>query len=658
MVRFRKSAIGKLQSEIPLMSKYWEKKHPLLPLVSREMVEARRGPGESTAACWERLNRERDELIDREVADPLKFGHEPKVWKIADALLGLPRNDKHAARPWCEEQQEIRARFGLRQPLDVLLLNGGYRASKTDYAAKRTVQALLREKLDAWCFMPNVAQSIQVQQPAIWKYFPNHLRADRREKITYIVYKLATGFSENRFCLPNSSRCGFRTYEQNEDSVEGAAPAWVWLDEPPDPGLVKAIYGRIAENNGKLLMTFAPKHGYTGVVREFLDGAKVAAVSAAYLVPKDGGQPDVERMLRGTPPEEWQLVQPDQEKPKVFVDMGRRFDVVPRVIRCVNDTRGILFYNTSDNPYGNPRNVFEQMKADPAWFIKERFYGEAHKEVTALFPRFSDRHIIAPNQVPGGGTNYMICDPCSEARNFVFAWVRVTEDHRFYFYREWPNQVEEMPGVGFMGAWAEIGNGKPGERDGKRGPGQRSIGLSLVEYKRDVIARVERWQEYLDWIDGKFALDQRSDRDLVASWPDYNAKRKELVSQRYMDSRFGNTGHVTDEGGTTLIKEFDELGVTFLPTSSDKRDSIREGCKLIDSLLAYDVDKPMDFLNRPHMFFSSDCQNIIFAMRNYTGADGKTGAVKDFVDLVRYPVLLHLMHLGDKQWETEGGGHY
>ena len=32
------------------MSKYWDKKHPLLPLVTRERVEACRGAGESVEA--------------------------------------------------------------------------------------------------------------------------------------------------------------------------------------------------------------------------------------------------------------------------------------------------------------------------------------------------------------------------------------------------------------------------------------------------------------------------------------------------------------------------------------------------------------------------------------------------------------------------------
>ena len=337
---------------------------------------------------------------------------------------------------------------------------------------------------------------------------------------------------------------------------------------------------------------------------------------------------------------------------------ARKFEQVPRVMRCTNDTRGILFFHSCDNAYGNPRNVYEQMKSEPPWCIKERYYGLAHREVTALFPRFCDKHIIAPKDVPVDGTNYLICDPCSEARNFVFAWVRVTPDRRFYFYREWPNQVEEMPGFGWMGAWAEVGSGKVGERDGRKGPAQRGLGLGLVEYKRDVIARLEAWPEYADWLAGRWTQDARSERDVIAAWPDYDEKRKEVVAQRYMDSRFGNTGYVSDEGSTTLIEQFADMGLVFMPTSSEKRDSIREGCKLVDDLMAFNADKPIDFTNRPHFYVSTECKNIIFALRNYTGADGKTGAVKDFTDLVRYPVLLNLQYLGADYWESKGGGYY
>ena len=339
-----------------------------------------------------------------------------------------------------------------------------------------------------------------------------------------------------------------------------------------------------------------------------------------------------------------------------------------------------MFFHTADNPFGNPRNVYAQMKAQPAWFILERFYGVAHREVTARFPRFGEIHIVKPEQVPAEGTNYLFMDPCGGGRNFALAYVRFCEDGSFYFYREWPSQTEEIPGYGVLGPWAENGNGKPGELDGRRGPGQRGIGLSLADYKKE-IARMEGWPEYARWLAGGYADDNRTEYDIVAQWNENGegdetrqrvltqrreggteaakAERpRENIFERYIDSRFGNAEHAVGDEVTTLIREFADLGLTFQPTSAEKRRSIDEGITLVNAALAWDENKKVEFTNRPRMYVSENCQNIIWALRNWTGADGQKGACKDFVDLVRYALLKRCTWVGEERWETTGGGHY
>ncbi len=284
------------------MSKYWNIDHPVLPRVSMEAAVANAQPGESTQQCWERLNRERDQFIDRETEDPLRFGYEPPVWKIADAVIEWPWID----HGWAAV---TRHKLGIPKAVDVALINGGYRGGKTDYMGKRSVQLMLHQKARVWCFITSLQQSLEVQQPVIWKYLPPKYKGrDIRTKVAYLAYRMATGFSENRFTLENGSWCSFRTYNQEEDNVEGAAPKLVWCDEPPDQGLIKALTGRIAENNGKLVMTFAPKHGFTGVVRDYVNDATATADSTAFLLPADGGAPDVEAALRGETPEEWGML--------------------------------------------------------------------------------------------------------------------------------------------------------------------------------------------------------------------------------------------------------------------------------------------------------------------------------------------------------------
>lgn len=275
----------------------------MLPRITRTMAEtAARVTGETWQQAFMQLNAKRDEMIEREQTDPLHYGYEPEAWHVADCLLGLP---------WvpAEEAEKVRQQWGFKKRVRVLMLNGGYRAGKTEYAAKRTVMILLWEKFErpkAWCFSVSADMSREIQQPAIWKYLPAHLKdKEYRTPVRYISYKYKQGFAEDSFTLDNYGWCSFRNYNQEEDNVEGAAPLWVWLDEPPDPGLVKALFGRIAERDGWMVLTFVPKHGYTATVKDFQDSAETMATSTAWLLPTDGGKPDLTRAFRRVPVGEW-----------------------------------------------------------------------------------------------------------------------------------------------------------------------------------------------------------------------------------------------------------------------------------------------------------------------------------------------------------------
>jgi len=274
----------------------------VLPRVAMEAAQSAAAPGETVKAAWLRLNKERDALIDGEVEDPLHNGFEPPIWKICDALLEWPWVDP----AWAAD---VRGIYGFKKAVSKLLIVGGYRGSKTDYLAKCAVRMLRFKRARVWCFITSIEMSREVQQPAIWKYLPPRYKGkDIRTRQAYVSYKLATGFSENRFTLENESLCSFRTYNQEENNVEGAAPDLAWCDEPPDPGLITALEGRIAERNGKLVMTFAPKMGYVGVVRDMMKDAETAAESTAFLVPKDNLAPDIEAAMRVMRPEEWKVI--------------------------------------------------------------------------------------------------------------------------------------------------------------------------------------------------------------------------------------------------------------------------------------------------------------------------------------------------------------
>jgi len=96
----------------------------------------------------------------------------------------------------------------------------------------------------------------------------------------------------------------------------------------------------------------------------------------------------------------------------------------------------------------------------------------------------------------------------------------------------------------------------------------------------------------------------------------------------------------SQDGATTIISELDDAGLTVIPapaaSSEANKGEIEDGIQLINNLLAYKTDQPIDALNRPRLYVSDRCQNLIYALQEYTGKLGATEATKDAVDALRY----------------------
>ena len=60
-----------------------------------------------------------------------------------------------------------------------------------------------------------------------------------------------------------------------------------------------------------------------------------------------------------------------------------------------------------------------------------------------------------------------------------------------------------------------------------------------------------------------------------------------------------------------------------------------EAVHLINDLLSFQEDEDGGFFNKPRLFVSRDCRNVIFALQNWTSHDGNKGACKDPVDCLR-----------------------
>lgn len=359
----------------------------------------------------------REDKILAEKMDPYRHGYEPQHWKDVDTLLKTKN--------------------------EVLVL-GGNRAGKTEWAAKRVIQTLVN-KPDArvWCLHTTNSSSIQMQQNVIWKYMPPELKNARKTKITNIAYSQKNGFSDNTFILPNRSQCFFMNYAQDKKVIEGGEVDLIWCDELVPLDWVETLRYRAITRRGKLVVTFTPVLGYSQVVKDYVAGCSFKKTLPASLMAKD----------------------------KVHVG-GCPKGHMPYMAESMNSNCGVIWFHSQLNPY----NPFDQLAATlegkNSNEVKIRAYGWAENTAGSQFPSFTDQNILKEDKIPKEGTNFMCVDPAG-ARNWFMIWVRAAKDGNLYVYREWPDVSN--------GEWA-LPSEKP---DGKMGSGQKNgAGRGLDDYKQ------------------------------------------------------------------------------------------------------------------------------------------------------------------------------
>lgn len=569
----------------------------------------------------------REEALRLEREDPLWNAWEPPTWTLWDCLLAVPWVDTALA-------QEVRLALGFQKPVRVLLINGANRGGKSEYAARTVARIAWKDgKKNVYAFQATEKDSRDRQQPLFLKYMPKAFRAAATSKggfrsgsTGYIKFTMHNGFTDNLFVTPAASKVDFRNYSQQKENHEGIEADAIWCDELASAELIETLKGRITTRNGLLLLTFTPIYGYTPAVRMFYQSAVPVMESPAFLVPDDEGEPDLEAAMyvedviariRGT-----------ERKDEFYMPPGRKFKSVPRVMRCHNDNEAIVFAHGADNPYGNPRQTFEQWKTAPQDTRLIRLYGLAQKMTTAAFPKFDRKiHVLPDAEIAKvTGNNVLLVDPAG-ARNFFMLWIRFSKAGA-YVYREWPGSYD-IPGVGNPGPWAE---NDAKVADGRRGPAQKAFGWGLAKYKEE-IARLEKWPD----LEKALKEPDPAKRLKVAEWT--NDGSPESVRQRFVDSRAASSPRVENDRPRTLLTDFDDLRLFFDLTPGDPED---DGLKKINDALYFDDTKPIDFLNTPRLFVAESCQNTIYGLENYTGEGGERAACKEPIDLLRYALLLDL----------------
>jgi hypothetical protein len=561
--------------------------NPVIPPIE---VEGRRHDGSfvvryrgqklaATEAQLLAIHREREEQIARMAEDPWRYGWLNPAWQRADAAY-----------------DSLREKFP--KGVTELLILGGNRSGKSRYFARRAMQHLVESPgAKVWCLQSTESASIQNQQPYLWEYLPKEWKPTSSGKlkkgaVANITYSQKGGFTENSFVLPNGSQCWFKFYSMDVTSIEGAELDFVWADELVTPDWLEALRFRLLTRDGELGIGFTPIEGYTTTVKEYLDGAKTLEECDAPLLPRyrDGHLLGVER--------------------------------VPRIQQCVREKARVVYFHTADNPFGNPEAMETELRGSNRERILMRAYGVPTKARMSMFPKFrEDVHVVPHDSIPKDGTVFHFVDP-GEGKTWAMLWIRFTPDGRCWIYREFPDQIDYIEGVGYPGPWAEA-DGKL--QDGRPGPAQKACaGFGFEDYKRLIEAA------------------EKAD----AAEP----------AERWMDSRYGNTPTMTQEGVRTLIEQCSErIGIDFRATSGQ---AIVEGVTLINDWLSYNDEAPVDALNSPRLYISERCQNLIYALKTWTGADGKRGATKDWIDILRYITLSGVEYEDPASLRTRGGGCY
>lgn len=534
-----------------------------------------------------------------------------------DALARLYREREAAI----ERMQQDPWRHGWRPPvwgvmegclkgeIEEALVMGGNRSSKSEWAAWHVVDDQVAQPAREWaCFHSSHDSSIRQQQSRIYKFLPPEWRdVGKQGKLVNVCYTAKAGFSDQIYILPNGSRAYFFNYQQDLRALEGYEWDGAWCDELVPVDVLEAVRYRLVTRRGKLLITFTPVEGYSQTVAEYLAGAVVARSEPAPLLPQG------KEHVRGCPP-------------------GH----MPRELVCRNSTRRVFFFWTSDNPFNPYEAMVRKLEGRTEAKIKERAYGWPEKQLGNAFAKFGAVHVVRADRVPKRVTRYRVADP-GEAKNWFIKWYAVDDMDRVYVYREWPDQQR-------YGEWALPCARNP---DGRPGPAQRmEFGRGILDYKR-LILELEGWR----WDEDRGAWD---------------GSQAERIFDAIIDPRMGGAEVPSIEEGTSLIalmedEQRDRQGRVVGPSMvwrPGAGGAIRDGIQLLNDRLDYDTTRPVTIENAPKWYVVEDCQQSLYAYREYTGLGGEKGAMKDVVDPDRYFAKSGLGYVDELVPVVRGGGSY
>lgn len=572
---------------------------------------------------------DREELIRLSERDPFRYGTEPEHWKDADRLRLMD--------------------------ILILIIFGGNRAGKSEYAAKRVVQDAMKYGGSIiFCIHENETSSIALQQKYIWRYLPPEIQKlnGKAHPVHKVRYSQANGFADRKLVFPNGSEIYFLTYHQKPGDFEGlelgskhAPSIGAWGDENLPLPWLNMLKLRLASRSAILIWTFTPVNGITPTIKEVLGTTAVTEESrfAALL----GDRVNIPGLPVGH---------------------------MPYIQRPFMAKAMVIYFHSILNPFGDHyKNIVALCEGRPTEYVERRAYGYSRDVALRAFPLFGPWNIVKEEQLPATGTNYQFTDPAG-SRNWANIWIRCAPGNpgKLYVYRDWPPEQE-------YGEWAvpterEMTEDSKKGWDGDAGPAQNSLGYGIAQYKQEFKRRrtitvssgweVRERDPLRKRLASDYATETGSSQNLLTSI----ATIEEPIFEYYIDSRAGKNQHAADNGGTCLVDELARQQVDpktgavigeslFFRLASGV--DIQEGITAINTLLWWNQQEPLiPEFNEPLFYVCENARQVIWAMQNYTGMGGETGACKDFIDLVRYAALARLRHVSSGTVETTGAGAY
>ena len=290
---------------------------------------------------------------------------------------------------------------------------------------------------------------------------------------------------------------------------------------------------------------------------------------------------------------------------------------VEQVSRNWPDTR-IYYWWTQSTPFIPSEDLVKTYSKQPLEVKLARLYGIPSKSFHGRFPKFNrDVNVVAHDDIPfiADGTErvtrYMICDP-GGSKPWVAIWAAVMPDGRVYVYREFPDAS--------MGEWALPHVNNAGRSTGKPGPAQRPLGWGYEDY-RDHFEELESGED---------------------------------IFERIVDPRMGAATVRTKEGTSNIINSMGELGFIFRAAPGV---DIEAGIARVNDFLSWDDSEPLTDSNRPRLYVSDRCENLITCLMEYTGS-GNTEQFKDYIDTLRYFCICDPEHVTNSMLACTGGGGY